>query len=104
MTDEGVEPEATRRYVYRQRVLDQLIRHGLVPLATTPPERLRDAVSDLYRVEIRAARADLLAGRIERRHYADHIVKQRQRYWLLSIPTALWVVEGQGRPEPGWGD
>ena len=78
-------------YAYHQQILDELARHGLRPLPTTPPHALRDAVRDLYKYEIKVARAQLLAGRIERRHYAAHILALRRRYPLLSIPTELWT-------------
>lgn len=81
-------------YVYHPHVLDQLARHGLKPLPTTAPERLREALNDLYRHEIRTARAKLLAGRIERSRYAGHILELRQRYWLLSLPVARWIAGG----------
>ena len=81
----------TTIYDYHPRILDELARHGLRPLPSTPPQRLRDAVRDLYRHEIKKARAHLLAGRIERRHYAAHIVELRKRYPLLSLPTEFWV-------------
>ena len=78
-------------YVYHTRVLDELARHGLKPLRSTPPDRLRDAVRDLYKYEIRRLRAELLAKRIRKQDYAGHVVELRKRYWLLSIPTELWV-------------
>ena len=78
-------------YVYHTRVLDELARHGLKPLPSTPPDRLRDAVRDLYKYEIRRLRAELLAKRIRKQDYAGHVVQLRKRYWLLSIPTQLWV-------------
>ena len=78
-------------YVYHTRVLDELARHGLKPLASTPPARLRDAVRDLYKYEIKRLRSELLANRIRKPDYAGHVVELRKRYWLLSIPTQLWV-------------
>ena len=78
-------------YVYDQRVLDELARHGLNPLPSTSPDRLRDAVRDLYKYEIRRLRAEVLAKRIRKQDYAGHIVELRKRYWLLSIPTQLWL-------------
>jgi hypothetical protein len=80
-------------YRYHPRVLDALARHGLRPLPTTSPEVLREAVSDLYRYEIRTLRRELLAGRIERRDYAAHVVALRRRYPLLSIPLLLWTTD-----------
>lgn len=87
----------TETYTFYPRVLDELRRHGLDPLPTTPPERLRDAVSDLYRYEIRRLRSDLLAGRIRREDYAGRVVELRKRYPLLSIPVELWIIGGEGQ-------
>ena len=87
----------TETYTYYPRVLDELRRHGLDPLPTTPPDRLRDAISDLYRYEIRRLRSELLARRIRRQDYATHVVELRKRYLLLSIPTELWTVRGEGQ-------
>jgi hypothetical protein len=79
-------------YQYHSNVLDELQRHGLKPLTDTPPEKLRDAVRDLYKYEIRCLRAEVLNGRIRKPDYAGHIVNLRKRYWLLSVPLELWTV------------
>ena len=78
-------------HTYRPAVLEALARHGLQPLATTPPGQLRDAVRDLYRYEIRRLRQELLAGRIRKPDYAGHVVELRKRYPLLSLPLELWT-------------
>lgn len=78
-------------YTYRPRVLEELARHGLRPLPTTSPERLREAVRDLYLYEIRRLRAELLRGNIVRQHYFDHVVALRRRYPLLSVPVESWT-------------
>ena len=82
-------------YVYHQQVLDELARHGLKPLPSTSPQQLRDAVRDLYKYEIKRLRSALLADRIRKQDYAGHVVELRKRYWLLSIPTQLWVVKAE---------
>lgn len=79
-------------YQYHANVLDELARHGLRPLPDTSPERLRDAVRDLYKYEIKRLRADLLAERFLKKDYASHVVELRNRYPLLSIPVDLWLV------------
>lgn len=79
-------------YTYRPEVLEELARHGLRPLATTDPERLRDAVRDLYLHEIRSLRRELLRGNIIRKNYAAHVIELRQRYPLLSIPIDHWRI------------
>ena len=80
-----------KTYEYADRILDELARHGLKPLPGTSPQQLRDAVRDLYKYEIKRLRDRLLAGQIERRDYAGHVVELRKRYWLLSIPMQLWT-------------
>ena len=78
-------------YHYKPEILDALARHGFRPRADTSPERLRDAVRELYKYEIRRLRERLLAGRVERRNYSAEVVELRKRYWVLSVPTALWA-------------
>jgi hypothetical protein len=81
----------TESYVYLPRILDELARHGLRPRPATPPQQLRDAVRDLYKYEIKRLRRDLLANRIRKVDYADHVVHLRTRYWVLSVPLQLWT-------------
>jgi hypothetical protein len=80
-------------YTYRPRVLDELAGHGLLPTPATSPQRLRDAVRELYKYEIRRLRDDRRAGRIPRPDYASHVVRLRQRYPLLSLPLESWVID-----------
>jgi hypothetical protein len=84
-------------FVYDDRILNQLRVHGLNPRPTTPPQQLRDALSDLYRYEIRRLRGDLLAGRVRKQDYTPQVIELRKRYWLLSVPVDLWVFH----PEAG---
>lgn len=76
---------------YRPRVLEELAGHGLKPLADTPPGQLRDAVRDLYKYELKRLRASLIAGLIEKRDYAGHVIELRKKYPILSLPTELWM-------------
>jgi hypothetical protein len=78
-------------YVYPADILDTLARHGLRPTATTAPAVLREALSDLYRYEIRRLRTTLLEGKIEKRDYSNHVIALRKRYWLLSLPVHYWA-------------
>ena len=78
-------------YIYRQDVLEELARHGLRPAPSTNPSELRDAVRDLYKYEIKRLRAELLAGRFPKNEYAEKVVALRERYPLLSLPTAFWL-------------
>jgi hypothetical protein len=79
-------------FSYDARILEELGTHGLCPLPTTSPQQLRDALSDLYRYEIRRLRGELLAGRVKKPDYTPLVIALRRRYWLLSVPTQLWTV------------
>jgi len=76
---------------YRPEILHELARHGLRPNSGTPPERLREQVSDLYRYEIRKLRDRCRAGEFTTRELPGHVIELRKRYVLLSIPLAKWV-------------
>jgi hypothetical protein len=82
----------TESFIYDARILEALGEHGLSPLPTTSPQTVRDALSDLYRYEIRRLRRDLLAGLIAKADYAGRVIALRKRYWLLSVPVQLWTV------------
>jgi len=71
-----------------------LARHGARPSPDTPPERLHDFVNDLYRYELRALRAQLLAGAFPKTEYYGRVVALRQRYPLLSLKPRQWLDEG----------
>jgi len=83
--------ERYRLPTYHPQILEELGRHGLAPSADTPPGRLRDALRDLYKYEIRRLRNRVVSGDIPKREYAGHVVELRKRYPLLSIPTGLWI-------------
>ncbi len=72
-------------------MLEALAGHGLAPGENTPPAAVRRALSDLYRYEIRALRDSLLAGRVRKERYIDHVLDLRRKYWLLSVPVDRWL-------------
>jgi len=78
-------------YNYPVDILEVLAGHGLRPTVTTPPAIVRDALSDLYRYEIRRLRRTLLEGGIRREDYSSHVIALRKRYWLLSLPVQHWA-------------
>lgn len=77
---------------FTAEVLEELARHGLSPKSATPPERLREQINDLYRIEIRKLRDRCRAGEFSTKELPGHVVELRKRYILLSIPVAQWVV------------
>jgi len=80
-------------YVYRPEILDELSRHGLRPASTTSPQFLRDAINDLYRIEIRRLRDRCRAGQFSTKELPAHVVELRKRYVLLSIPLEHWLLD-----------
>jgi hypothetical protein len=79
------------RYEYAPEALDVLAQHGLRPGPETRPAVVREALSDLYRYEIRRLKGRLLAGEVAMERYSDHVIGLRKQYWLLSIPVERWV-------------
>jgi len=77
---------------YRPEVVEELARHGLSPRPDTSPERLREQINDLYRIEIRRLRDRCRAGEFTTRELPGHVIELRRRYLLLSIPIAQWTV------------
>ena len=76
---------------YKPEILEELARHGLQPSSSTPPEKLREQINDLYRIEIRKLRDRCRAGEFSTRELPGHVIELRKRYVLLSIPIAQWM-------------
>jgi hypothetical protein len=92
------------RNLYEPEVLDALGGHGLAPGPSTDPALVRDALSDLYRYEIRCLRRSFLRGEIPQADYSQHVIALRRRYWLLSVPTVHWARAATDRSSPQTGD
>ena len=81
------------RYEYAPEALEVLAGHGLCPRPETPPAVVREALSDLYRFEIRRLKRRLLAGEFPKDEYSPRVILLRRQYWLLSIPVQQWSRE-----------
>jgi len=79
------------KYAYDPDVIDALAGHGLMPGPMTAPAFVRDALSDLYRYEIRRLKRSFLRGEILKADYSEHVIALRRKYWLLSLPTPHWA-------------
>lgn len=79
------------RYRYRRDVLDALRHHGILPASTTPPARVHEFLSDLYRYELRRLRAQLLRGDVQKAGYYDRVVELRRKYPLVSLKPEFWA-------------
>jgi hypothetical protein len=78
-------------YRYRPDVLEQLLRHGVRPTGTTPPELVHEFVSGLYRFELRRLRDRLKRGDIPKPGYGERVVELRRKYPLVSLHARAWI-------------
>jgi hypothetical protein len=76
---------------FRRDVLAQLARHGIVPRTDSRPERIREFLSDLYRIELTRLRDRVRRGELAHTELAAHVVTLRRRYPLLSVPVGEWM-------------
>ena len=79
------------KFKYRETVLKDLARHGVVPRDDTPPEFVHQFVTDLHLFEIRRLKSQMLAGKIRKSDYATTVEALRRRYPILSLPVRLWI-------------
>jgi hypothetical protein len=84
------------KFTYRETVLKELARHGIVPRDDTPPEFVHQFVTDLHLFEIRRLRERMRAGKIRKADYATTVEALRRRYPILSLPVRLWIGSKQG--------
>ena len=77
-------------WTYPPELLDALGRFGLRPSAETPPRLVRDALSHLYRYEIRRLRGRLLAGEFPKGEYIGRVIALRKKYWPLTMEPRVW--------------
>jgi hypothetical protein len=80
-------------FEYDRELLAALAALGIVPAPHTPPARVKEAVNDLYRYELRTLRDKLVRKEIPRTGYSDRVIRLRGRYWMLSLPLAHWAKE-----------
>ena len=76
-----------QRWTYPPELADALLTFGLAP---TSPPLVRDALSDLYRFEIRRLRQRMLDGHVPRADYTLEVVLLRKKYWPLSLQPVHW--------------
>lgn len=78
-------------YRYDPDLLPALAELGIAPRPETPPEQVKEAVSDLYRYELRRLRDRLVRKEIPKLGYSERVIQLRRRYWMLSVPLHLWA-------------
>jgi hypothetical protein len=78
-------------YQYRESILKELARHGIIPSSDTPPELVHEFVNFLYLIEIRALKRRMLAGEILKADYSKRVEELRDRYPVLGLPVRFWL-------------
>lgn len=63
---------------------------GLSPSPGTAPPFVREALSDLYRYEIRRLKSRLLAGEFPKGDYIGLVIALRTKYWPLTMTPDVW--------------
>jgi hypothetical protein len=81
------------RYVYHAHVLKTLEGHGLRPTVSTPPELVKDHLTNLYLYELRGLRKRLMRKEFPKHEYATLVESLRQRYTLMSLASNRWTTE-----------
>ena len=77
----------------RPDIAAALLALGVQPRATSPRDRVREFVNDLYTWELRRLRRALARGDFPKREYAGRVeTLRRSRYWILSIPIEEWTL------------
>ncbi len=76
---------------YRETVLNELARHGIIPRDDTPPELAHQFITDLHLFEIRRLKKQMLAAEIPKDEYAKTVEALRKRYPILSLPVRFWI-------------
>jgi hypothetical protein len=75
---------------YPPELLEVLASFGLAPRGDSEPAMVRDALSDLYRYELRRLRDRLLAHQLVKGDYVDRVVALRKAYWPLTLMPHAW--------------
>jgi len=76
---------------YRETVLNELARHGIIPRDDTPPELIHEFINALYVYEIRSLRTALAGWRGRKRDYASQVEALRKRYLFSRPPFGFWL-------------
>lgn len=77
-------------WFYPEELVTALASLGLAPQPTTPPSLVRDAISGLYRYELRRIRQVLLRGEVEKSGYHALVVGLRKKDRMLTLPLPAW--------------
>ena len=83
-------------YTYRADVLAHLSGHGVQPTSSTPPQRVRDYVRDLYKFQIRQLRERYRRSEFSKAEYYERVDALRRQYPVLALLPRQFL-ESNGR-------
>ena len=79
------------RWTYPPEFRATLADLGLAPRPDTPPTLVRDAVDELYKVELKRLRLRHLRGEVAKADFADRVIQLRKKYWVLTLSADAWA-------------
>lgn len=87
-----------REYQYRPEILAELAKRGIVPKKTTPPDKVRALVGNIYVFEVRGLKVrheekERILGPQPLEDYRRQVVALREQYQpLLGLPAEAWII------------
>ena len=72
-------------YRYKPEVLTELAGYGVFPKPDTRPELVIEFMRDLYRMELRRLRDQLVRGAFPKASYYGRVVAMRRKYPVVSL-------------------
>jgi hypothetical protein len=79
-------------YRYRDDVLAECRKHGVLPTPHTPPELARGFLNELYKFELRKLRARYMRKEFLKRDYHRLVIAIRDKYPVLALTPSQWLL------------
>ena len=81
-------------YKYRDDVLAECRKHGVLPMEHTPPELARGFLNELYKYELRKLRMRYMRREFLKHEYHKYVIVIRDRYPVLALTPRQWLLGG----------
>ena len=78
-------------YKYRDDVLAELWKYGVIPTEHTPPQLARSFINELYKFELRKLRDRYVRGDFPKHEYHKRVIEVRDKYPVLALVPRQWV-------------
>jgi hypothetical protein len=77
---------------YRDDVLAECRKYGVLPTEHTPPELARGFLNELYKYELRKLRARYMRKEFLKQEYHRHVIVIRDKYPVLALTPSQWLL------------